>query len=254
MPPLIPALSFLPSAFQLVKGFSQKKKAKDLKPSNFVPPSVESAINMAKADSLRTTAPGYGRTLEKIDAQNANAIDAARKVSSDASTLQASVSESDARRKEILKDIETENQQFQFRSRGDLMKWLGIRGDYEKMSRDSYDAAKSALEGAADQNIFNALTGAVATGITLKGMKENKSQIIGKTGNTLNEFMKSYTGNITPEEQLYLRNVGYTPEAANSSASAQPAKTTFNTGLPNPMRKDWLFKNLTKIKNPFSNN
>lgn len=224
---MLPALLALaPTAFQIAEGLIQNDKADKLKPSNYVPPSVDSALNMAKANANKTVAPGYGRQLQVLRTGDANSFDRARKVAGDASQLQQQVGNIDARDKEVGKDLTTQNQQFQFNSRQDLMKWLGMRGEYEKSSNDAFNATKSALRGAATQNFFNAATGAAGVGINMLG--NPASSIIGKTGTALTNAISGYKGKMSPDELMYLKNMGFNVNNGSLDFGNNTTSTSFN--------------------------
>lgn len=239
---MLPAsLALLPSIFQFGQSIAQRNKANNLQQSNYIPPSVQNAVANARLNAGATEAPGQDQALSRIRTSTANSILNAKKTASNAAQLSSSVGESEGREKQDLQGLTANNQAFQFRNRQDLMKWLGIRGEYEQSNYDKFNAAKSALIGASNQNAFNALTGAATTGLVAldkgagldgytlggqptsqkvlgaAGMPKNvvlgaggNNSILGKTGLDLQKALKSRNGaGLDENEQAYLESMGY---------------------------------------------
>lgn len=217
---MFPALlALLPSLFQMGQSYSQKQKADNLKPSNYVPPSVQSAVDMATQSAASSTAPGYGNQLQKIKTVGANSISRAKQVAGDANQLQSAVQQVDARERDNTRDLGNRNQEFQFQNRGQLMKWLGIRGASEQRSTDAFNATKSALIGASQQNLYNGISGAAAVGIKAVGSTDGSTSgsLVGKTGKDLVKAMGDRTS-FSDEEKAYLKNLGYNIDGTDNGS------------------------------------
>lgn len=218
---MFPALlALLPSLIQMGQGIAQKAKAGNLTQSNYVPPSIQNATEMARQGAATPTAPGYTQQINRVRTSTSNTISNAKKVAGDAAQLQSMVGQADAREKQIGQDLTSQNQNFQFNNRQDLMKWLGIRAGSEQGSRNAYNAAKSALIGAGDQNLFNAATGASAVGITALGGQKGDASVLGGSGGTktmlpggVNNIQslidqKKAGVQLTPQQLQYLKGFG----------------------------------------------
>jgi hypothetical protein len=143
--------------YQLYQAHQQAQAAKKLKQSNYVPSAVNEAITSAKIDS-NASSPMYRRGLEKIGQSTARTLDAAKRIGGSSSSLQQSVTDADAREKEVLKDLEVSDASFRAQSKQNLQGLLMKKGQFQQQSKDAYDSAKSALIGASKQNVFNAIT------------------------------------------------------------------------------------------------
>lgn len=217
---MFPALlALLPSLFQMGQSYAQKQKADNLKNSNYVPPSVQSGVDIATQGAAASTSPGYANQLQKVKTVGANSISKAKQVAGDPNQLQSAVQQVDARERDNTRDLSNRNQEFQFQNRGQLMKWLGIRGASEQRSTDAYNATKSALIGASQQNMYNGITGAAAVGIKAIGSNDNtgtSGSLVGKTGKDLVKSMGDRTS-FTDDEKAYLKSMGYSVDGGGSS-------------------------------------
>jgi hypothetical protein len=155
---IIPALTSLATAgYQYYQGARQKKMAAKLKPSNYVPPSVNEAVSNARIES-NATSPIVTRGLERLKTSTANSIENAKRVGGSAGAVQQAVVDADSREKEMTKDLSVKDAQYRAERKQELNQMLGIKGRYEKESMDAYNASKSALTGASMQNKYNAVT------------------------------------------------------------------------------------------------
>lgn len=150
-------ISAAEAGYSEVKSQEQRKKADNLKPSNYVPEAVQEAVGNARTSSTALM-PGYDRTIQKLRQSSANSINSATKVSGTPGQIQQQVGDADAREKESLKDLAVANSSYQAGQKQNLNSLLGLKGGYEKSSFDAFSAAKSALLGASNQNQYNAVT------------------------------------------------------------------------------------------------
>jgi hypothetical protein len=145
------------AAYGLYQANKQEKKADSLKASNYVPPGIKEAELNARIDSSAQPA-GYARGLEKLRQGTASAISAAKQIGGTPGRIQQAAADADSREKELIKDLEVNNEMFRRERRRDLNRVLEIRGAFEKESYNALNAAKSALYGASAQNKYNAIT------------------------------------------------------------------------------------------------
>lgn len=221
---LVPALVAAGTAlYGLYQSDQQKKKAKDLKPSNYVPPALREAEATARLESSAPASAMYLRCLEKQRQISASTVNNIKKIGGTPGQIQQSVSDADAREREASKDLEVNNEQFRLARKQDLNRTLQIKGGYEKQSYDDANAAKSALMGASKQNQYNALTtlgeGLVNEYYDSQAKKEKvvDQQVVGsasiRKGNSLGQVQAS-----TADEHLaQLRARGVNPSYAEEA-------------------------------------
>lgn len=210
------------AGYQAYKGHQQEKKAKKLKQSNYVPPALEEAIVSSRMEA-NSLSPGYNRAMERARRSTGNTLTSAKRIGGSASQIQQTLVDSDAREKEISKDIEVAESANRTMAKRNLQGLLVTKGGFQKQSKDALDAAKSALIGAGEQNKYNAVTN-LAEGIvnsvpdntissdgTSTGTKTTtsaatvKKPLITKNGRTLPDLSK---GVLTEEQLRYLMGIG----------------------------------------------
>ena len=145
------------AAYQMIQAAKQRKEAKNMKPSNYVPAAVREAEVSARMNA-NAQSPAAARGLERIRQSTANTISSAKRVGGSAASVQQAVNDADAREKESLKDLQVADSQNQADNRQRLQDILMAKGNYQQQSQDAYNSAKSALIGAAQQNQYNAVT------------------------------------------------------------------------------------------------
>jgi len=214
---VIPALIALGTAgYQYYQSRQQEKKAKKLKPSNYVPASVNEAIASSRM-AASSQSPGYNRGLEKLKISSANTIDAAKRVGGSSTQIQQAVADTDAREKELVKDLQVSDESFRNSNRNNLNNLLMTKGAYQKDSFDAYNATKSALLGAAAQNKYNAVT-TLGEGVVnslpdsaFESKVKTGDNITGKTGGALTRALTKQekgSSTLTPEQIEYLKKLG----------------------------------------------
>ncbi len=163
------ALALAPALVQSVNAFTQSRRANRLEKNEFVPPSLDRSINIAESRASKSVAPGYNRAVETLNQVTANTVDNAKRASTNAAAVQQMVSASDINAKKNIADLQAANEEFSDRSALQLQDRLVQRGEFEQYNEDQYQAARSALRGAAQQNTFNAITNAAEVGILASG-------------------------------------------------------------------------------------
>ena len=74
---LTAGLSSLGGIGKIIQGFRQRKEAKNLQKSNFIPHSMQESLDRLKANAASSLLPGYGRAKENINQSISDAIRAA---------------------------------------------------------------------------------------------------------------------------------------------------------------------------------
>jgi hypothetical protein len=187
----------------------QREKAKNLKPSNFVPASVQEGIDNAKLLSNSET-PGYTRGAEKIGQSTANMINNIKKIGGNPSQIQAGVVDADVREKEALKDLAVSDSAFKANQRQNLNNLLMVKGGYEKSSFDAFAAAKSALLGAANQNQYNAFTQGlegIAGSLPNSAYKTNSNSVEIGQNEVAIPGAQTQGQNLTPAQKAYINKL-----------------------------------------------
>jgi len=221
------------AGYGLYKSHQQKKAAKKLKDSNYVPTAVEEAVQSSRLQS-NATSPEYQRGLEKLKQSSANTISTSKRIGGTAGQMQQSVADADAREKESIKDLSVAASATKAQSRGELQNLLLTKGGYQKESRDAYNASKSALLGAAEQNQYNAIT---------TGAQGLVAAFPGKTPTT-----GSPTGTRAFETNLSKGLSGRTPidERSSLTTKATAGKMSFNSNA-RYTNNNYAVKGLKKI-------
>lgn len=200
----------------MYQGHKQKKMADNLKPSNYVPPSVKEAIATSRM-GVNANAPGYARMMDRLKTSSANTVARASRISNNPAQVQQTVADTDAREKESIKDMEVANEGFKNENRNRLTQLLGMQGGFEKASMDAFNSAKSALLGASMQNKYNAIT---TLGENLIYSADGKgafgqNSVVGKKGEdlakTLARVQKSGR-TLTVDEIAYINQIGLKPD------------------------------------------
>lgn len=163
------ALSLAPVVAQAVQAGIQNKKAKKLKPSNFIPPAIREAESTARQIAQSTQMPGQDRFEARLGKNTANTLAAARRSTSNPAALLEAVQEADARAKGAIADNKTNLDAFKLQGQNLLSNALAKKGAFQQANRDAYNAAKSALTGASQQNLYNAITNASNVGVAAAG-------------------------------------------------------------------------------------
>lgn len=182
---MLPALLGLASsAYQFYQGQQQEDAAKKLKPSNYIPPAIQEATDSARMRANNSVMPGYARGLDRLRTSTANTIYNTGKATTNPNVVQQSVADSDAREKEVMKDMAVSNAAYRTQNQDKLNQLLGVEGQYQKDAWDSYNGTKSALVGAGMRNKYNSLSslaeGAIWNPESFKLPKINFSQLFRK--------------------------------------------------------------------------
>ncbi|HEY0770247.1 MAG TPA: hypothetical protein VGD31_07915 [Sphingobacteriaceae bacterium] len=180
MVPIAALVALGQAGYQYAQARKQDRLADSLKHSNYVPPSVEEAVSNTRREANATSGPYMKRGLEKLRTSTADTVARAKRVGGSAGQVQQAIADADQREKELIKDLEVSDAAYRGQKRQELNQNLRLKGNYESMSRDAHNAAKSALRGASSQNKYNAVSN-LAEGLIYSAPD---SAFEGKTGNT----------------------------------------------------------------------
>lgn len=192
-------LSLIGPISKTIQGFRQKKAAKNLKKSNFIPSSLQESLGRLKMNVASSMIPGYNRAKENINQSTSNSIRAAGagSISDKLSAAQsANVAENDA-----LVDLETQGAQFQQGNEDRLNQGLTQKANVELENERTFQRTKQALLNSGSQNIFGGFSDMASVGTTaLAGGFGGSSGIssLKKMGGS--EFMDFYNKSYRPED------------------------------------------------------
>jgi hypothetical protein len=216
-------LLFVPAAAQLFSGIRQNRMAKDLEPSNYIPPALLEAENSQRRAANATSLPGQEGINEQIRISSAASNEAVRRGSKDSATVLEKIQEQEAMNQATQRNMSIQLENYRDQKEEDLNRTLVQKAGVQEQNQRQYEEAKSALKGAAGQNIYNALTGAAQAAILGKyfenegGAKHDGTAYAGPTLTT----QPVTTGYKNP----YLNN---TPFVGPQPAQAYPWMGLFN--------------------------
>lgn len=158
-------LSLAPSLVQGVMGIAQNRRANKVRPDSYVPPSLNRAIGINESLASKSVSPGYNQAIQDINEAQESTMDAAIQAGGNASQIQETISRADAGTKNTLRALQANNENYRENNLLRLNNSLIQKSDFEQRNRDKYNAAKSALRGASQQNLYNSITNAAEAGI-----------------------------------------------------------------------------------------
>jgi hypothetical protein len=160
LPAVIPLLaSAAPGAFKLFKGLSQKKDAKNLKESKFIPPELLMNRDLAAQQAYSRRSPGAALAEEQVRRNTANQVgNAMRMFGGDANKIAAVSSAANAQANDAVRGIQAQGQAF---SEGAFQRLAGANvgiANQKRQNRNEFNATKAALLDAGNQNIFGGIS------------------------------------------------------------------------------------------------
>lgn len=165
------------SGYQAYKSGQQKKMAKNLRPSNYIPPELKKQLSADERRASINQTKRQIRTNQQIDNTTANTANRIAKVGGSAADVIGAISAVDAKAKNAKIENEVVAEQEMEMRRDKLGRTRENVARIQLKNQDEYEAAKSALTGASDQNMFNAITGITSTASYLAG----SGKLSGKT-------------------------------------------------------------------------
>lgn len=161
------ALSLAPSVLQAATAYKQKRMAKNLKKSDYIPPALLESESLARNAANATQLPGQGRAEDNLDKATANTVSQARRTSNDSASVMEQVQAADAKTKQVVGDFGMKLADFKLDNQRNLQGVLSQKAQAEQANQDAYNAAKSALKGGSSVNAFNAVSNAASAGLML---------------------------------------------------------------------------------------
>lgn len=154
-----------PAIAQLITGASQKKKAKNLQASTYIPPALRRKISDL---NIRANAGRYaGQDVDEANVRKnvADAMASVKEGTSSSSNILNAASLLNEQANQAFQNIGARAEQVRERRQDDLNRALTEKSGVQMENQRRFQAAKGALSGAGDQNIFNALSNLSSAGL-----------------------------------------------------------------------------------------
>lgn len=165
--PLIAAAAAVPAVFQGIKGLRQRRLAKKLKESTFVPSEMRENQDLARQQAYSRRAPGAARAEENIRKNLATTLGSqSRMFGGDAGKMVALSSGASARADNAAQGVQAQGQAFSENAFGRLAGANNAVAGQKRQNRDEYNRTKAQLLAASDQNIFNSISNLSTAGLT----------------------------------------------------------------------------------------
>jgi len=202
--------------------------ANDLKRSSFdyTPPSLLELEKGQRRDSQVSSLPGEGKFQDSVKMADAGATENIRRGAKDSATVLEKVQEQNAINKAIANNRGIQLAQFRQQQQDQLEGTLLSKAQIEVDNRRRYQEAKSSLQGASTQNLYNAATGLTTAAIISQGFKGNDPT----TGIGEPKPMTTATTRTGQNAQNWARMQGIDPALGKS------IKTTAQSQI----EQDWL--------------
>lgn len=148
------------------QGISQRRKAKRLKESTFVPAELLMNKELAQQQAYSRRAPGAAQAEEQIRRNQSNQTANALKMSGgDANKAAAISSAANAQANDANARVQTAGQQFAENAFGRVAGANTQIAGQKRQNRDEFTQTKAALLDAGNKNIFNGISDAASTAI-----------------------------------------------------------------------------------------
>lgn len=159
-------LAAAPAVYQLGKGLLQKRQAKKLKESTFVPKELTMNRDLATQQAYSRRAPGQAVAEENVRRATANQISAGQRLAGGNINKSAAItSAATAQADDANRSIAAQGQSFSEGAFNRLGNANNAIAGQKRANRDAYTSAKAALLGASDQNIFNSVNNLSTAGL-----------------------------------------------------------------------------------------
>jgi hypothetical protein len=211
MPPVALALAAGQGIYQGVKGLVQKRQAKKLKESTFIPEELLMNRDLAMQQAYSRRAPGQSNAEENVRRTMANRIAGAqRSFSGDANKIAAVTSAASGQANDANARIAEGGARFSENAIGRLSNANTAIAGQKRQNRAEYLDTKAALDASGDQNIFNSIGNIASAGIA--GMEAGAFDGIDSEtrqgANALIKAGRATKGSPTPGMGLSLINEG----------------------------------------------
>lgn len=209
--PVALALAAGQGIYQGVKGLVQKRQAKKLKESTFIPEELLMNRDLAMQQAYSRRAPGQSNAEENVRRTMANRIAGAqRSFSGDANKIAAVTSAASGQANDANARIAEGGARFSENAIGRLSNANTAIAGQKRQNRAEYLDTKAALDASGDQNIFNSIGNIASAGIA--GMEAGAFDGIDSEtrqgANALIKAGRATKGSPTPGMGLSLINEG----------------------------------------------
>lgn len=189
--PVALALAAGQGIYQGVKGLTQKRQARKLKESTFIPQELLMNRDIAMQQAYSRRAPGQSVAEENTRRTMANQIAAGQRIAGgDANKLAAITSGAVGQANDANARISAQGQQFSENAFGRLGYANTAIAGQKRQNREEYIDTKNRLDASGDQNIFNAIGNISSAGIA--GIESGAFDGIGsETRNAANAKIKA---------------------------------------------------------------
>jgi len=164
--PIALGLAAAQGIYQGIKGLRQKRQAKKLKESTYIPEELLMNRDLAQQQAYSRRAPGQGQAEENNRRAMANRIANAQKsFGGDANKMAAITSAATAQNIDANAKTQAMGQQFSENAFGRLSNAnMGI-AEQKRQNRSEYVQTKNALQASGDQNIFSGIGNIASAGL-----------------------------------------------------------------------------------------
>jgi len=158
MPIPLLAAAAIPAVYQGVKGIVQKRQARKLKESKFIPEELLMNKDLSSQQAYSRRAPGQSFAEEQVRRNTANQISAGqRSFGGDANKMAAIASGAVGQANDATANIAANGQRFSEGAFNRLGYANTAIAGQKRQNRAEYLETKAALDASGDQNIFNSL-------------------------------------------------------------------------------------------------
>lgn len=154
-----------PSVYQLYQSGRQRRAARNLKKSNFIPSAIKENVARGRRIANSSVSPGYMRAKENMRESVSDVANVAKRTASDSGQVLSAVASAQAVANDNLNNLEVQNDNFRLQGENMLASANNQKAQVEQKNEDQFQNAKAALKGAASQNEFNAITGIASVGV-----------------------------------------------------------------------------------------
>lgn len=229
--------------YQGVKGLVQKRQAKKLKESTWIPEELLMNRDLAQQQAYSRRAPGQANAEENVRRMTANRIAAGqRSAGGDANKMAAIASGAVGQANDATARIAEGGARFSENAFGRISNANTAIAGQKRQNRAEYLDTKAALDASGDQNIFNSIGNISSAGIAgiESGAFDGIDAGIKGDANTLIKAGKATKGSPTPGMGLSLIKEGQAMKKAARRGMAKAQRGGWNDFL---SRQDWSQKN-----------
>lgn len=158
------AIAGIGGVAKIIQGIRQRKEAKNLKKSNFIPTSLKESVKRLRSNASSRFLPGYNQAKENIQQNTSNVIRTAGSGSiSDKLNMaqSATVNANDA-----MVDLETKGAEFQQQNEDRLNQGLTQKANVEMANEQQFRQTKQQLLNSGSQNIVGGISDISSVGAT----------------------------------------------------------------------------------------